>query len=403
MPLNDRQIKNAKPADKSYKLTDGGGLYLQITPAGGKLWRFDYAIDRKRKTLSIGKYPTVSLSEAREAAENARRLIAAGQDPSAAKQQAKQERQAALQNTFEAVAKRWHADNLHRWQPIHAERILADMQKDVFPYIGQIPLPEVSVSDVKNVIAAIVARGANVTAEKVWQWIGAVYTYAAMLEITDRNPAVPLRGHFEKKTTRHMPALPREELAEFYRRLILADIDPANKIALLLTMLVFVRNTELRGGQWVEVDFSAAQWIIPAERMKMKRSHTVPLSDWALELLRELHGLTGNTPYLFPSRTKTTGFISDATLTRIIERLGYKGIATPHGFRSLASSILNEQGYNPDAIERQLAHEESNRIRAAYNRAEYLAERRKMMQWYSDYLRERYRQAQAMIATDGAT
>jgi len=200
-----------------------------------------------------------------------------------------------------------------------------------------------------------------------------------------------------------MPALPREELAEFYRRLILADIDPANKIALLLTMLVFVRNTELRGGQWVEVDFSAAQWIIPAERMKMKRSHTVPLSDWALELLRELHGLTGNTPYLFPSRTKTTGFISDATLTRIIERLGYKGIATPHGFRSLASSILNEQGYNPDAIERQLAHEESNRIRAAYNRAEYLAERREMMQWYSDYLRERYRQAQAMIATDGAT
>ena len=403
MPLNDRQIKNAKPADKSYKLTDGGGLYLQITPAGGKLWRFDYAIDRKRKTLSIGKYPTVSLSEAREAAENARRLIAAGQDPSAAKQQAKQERQAALQNTFEAVAKRWHADNLHRWQPIHAERILADMQKDVFPYIGQIPLPEVSVSDVKNVIAAIVARGANVTAEKVRQWIGAVYTYAAMLEITDRNPAVPLRGHFEKKTTRHMPALPREELAEFYRRLILADIDPANKIALLLTMLVFVRNTELRGGQWAEVDFSAAQWVIPAERMKMKRSHTVPLSDWALELLRELHGLTGNTHYLFPSRTKTTGFISDATLTRIIERLGYKGIATPHGFRSLASSILNEQGYNPDAIERQLAHEESNRIRAAYNRAEYLAERRKMMQWYSDYLRERYRQAQAMIATDGAT
>ena len=378
-------------------------MYLQITPAGGKLWRFDYAIDRKRKTLSIGKYPTVSLSEAREAAENARRLIAAGQDPSAAKQQAKLERQAALQNTFEAVAKRWHADNLHRWQPIHAERILADMQKDVFPYIGQIPLPEVSVSDVKNVIAAIVARGANVTAEKVRQWIGAVYTYAAMLEITDHNPAVPLRGHFEKKTTRHMPALPREELAEFYRRLILADIEPANKIALLLTMLVFVRNTELRGGQWVEVDFSAAQWIIPAERMKMKRSHTVPLSDWALELLRELHGLTGNTPYLFPSRTKTTGFISDATLTRIIERLGYKGIATPHGFRSLASSILNEQGYNPDAIERQLAHEESNRIRAAYNRAEYLAERRKMMQWYSDYLRERYRQAKALIATDGAT
>ena len=405
MPLNDRQIKNAKPTGtgKKAKLFDGGGLYLEVTPAGGKIFRLKYRIDGKEKTLTIGKYPAVSLSEARQAAENARRLLSDGQDPAAAKQQEKQERKAAALNTFEALARRWHADNLHRWQPVHAERILTDMQKDVFPHIGQIPLAEVSVSDVKNVIAAIVARGANVTAEKVWQWIGAVYTYAAMLEITDRNPAVPLRGHFEKKTTRHMPALPREELAEFYRRLILADIDPANKIALLLTMLVFVRNTELRGGQWVEVDFSAAQWIIPAERMKMKRSHTVPLSDWALELLWELHGLTGNTPYLFPSRTKTTGFISDATLTRLIERLGYKGIATPHGFRSLASSILNEQGYNPDAIERQLAHEESNRIRAAYNRAEYLAERREMMQWYSDYLRERYRQAQALIATDGAT
>ena len=224
-----------------------------------------------------------------------------------------------------------------------------------------------------------------------------------MLEITNRNPAVPLRGHFEKKTTRHMPALPREELAEFYRRLILAEIDPANKIALLLLMLVFVRNTELRGGQWVEVDFPAAQWIIPAERMKMKRSHTVPLSDWALELLQELQDLTGNTPYLFPSRTKQNGHISENTLGKIMNGMGYKGIATPHGFRSLASSILNEQGYNPDAIERQLAHVEENRIKAAYNRAEYLAERREMMQWYSDYLRERYRQAQALIATAGAT
>jgi site-specific recombinase, phage integrase family len=407
MPLNDRQIKNAKPTGtgKKAKLFDGGGLYLEVTPAGGKIFRLKYRIDGKEKTLTIGKYPAVSLSEARQAAENARRLLSDGQDPAAAKQQEKQERKAAALNTFEALARRWHTDNLHRWQPVHAERILADMQKDVFPHIGQIPLAEVSVSDVKNVIAAIVARGANVTAEKVRQWIGAVYTYAAMLEITDRNPAVPLRGHFEKKATRHMPALPREELAEFYRRLILAEIDPANKIALLLLMLVFVRNTELRGGQWAEVDFAAAQWVIPAERMKHEKTapkppHTVPLSDWALELLRELQDLTGNTPYLFPSRTKQNGHISENTLGKIMNGMGYKGIATPHGFRSLASSILNEQGYNPDAIERQLAHEESNRVRAAYNRAEYLAERREMMQWYSDYLRERYRQAQALIATD---
>lgn len=194
-----------------------------------------------------------------------------------------------------------------------------------------------------------------------------------------------------------MPALPKEELTAFYQKLIQADIAAQNRIAMMLTMLTFLRSTELRGGQWQEIDFAARIWNVPAERMKMNRPHSVPLSDWAMELLQELHSLTGHTDYLFPSRTKAAGFISDATLTRIIERMGYKGIATPHGFRALASSVLNEQGYNPDAIERQLAHEESNRIRAAYNRADYLDERRAFMQQYSDYLKQRYNQALALI------
>ena len=399
MPLNDRQIKNAKPTDtgKKAKLFDGGGLYLEVTPAGGKIFRLKYRIDGKEKSLTIGKYPTVSLSEARQEVENARRMLAQGQDPAAAKQQAKQERRAALLNTFAALTRRWHTDNLHRWKPNHAERIMRYFETDVFPLIGEIPIDSITVGQIKQVLDRITARGVSNTAEKVREWIGAVFDYAAMLEVTDRNPARALRKYIAKQPPKNRAALPREELTEFYRRLILAEIDPANKIALLLLMLVFVRNTELRGGQWAEVDFAAAQWVIPAERMKHEKTapkppHTVPLSDWALELLRELHGLTGNTPYLFPSRTKQNGHISENTLGKIMNGMGYKGIATPHGFRSLASSILNEQGYNPDAIERQLAHEESNRIRAAYNRAEYLAERREMMQWYSDYLRERYRQ-----------
>ena len=410
MPLNDRQIKNAKPTDtgKKAKLFDGGGLYLEVTPAGGKIFRLKYRIDGKEKSLTIGKYPTVSLSEARQEVENARRMLAQGQDPAAAKQQAKQERRAALLNTFAALTRRWHTDNLHRWKPNHAERIMRYFETDVFPLIGEIPIDSITVGQIKQVLDRITARGVSNTAEKVREWIGAVFDYAAMLEVTDRNPARALRKYIAKQPPKNRAALPREELTEFYRRLILAEIDPANKIALLLLMLVFVRNTELRGGQWAEVDFAAAQWVIPAERMKHEKTapkppHTVPLSDWALELLRELHGLTGNTPYLFPSRTKQNGHISENTLGKIMNGMGYKGIATPHGFRSLASSILNEQGYNPDAIERQLAHEESNRIRAAYNRAEYLAERREMMQWYSDYLRERYRQAQALIAAAGAT
>ena len=406
MPLNDRQIKNAKPAEtgKKTKLFDGGGLYLEVTPAGGKIFRLKYRIGGKEKTLTIGKYPAVSLSEARQATENARRLLASGQDPSEAKQQEKRERQAAALNTFESIARRWHTDNLHRWKENHAARIISDFEKDVFPAIGEIQITEISVSDVKAVISAIIARGATVTAEKVRQWIGAVYQYAAMLEITDRNPAAVLRGHFEQAKTDHRPALPREELTEFYRRLILAEIEPQNRIALILNMLTFLRSTELRGGQWNEIDFDAAMWTVPAQRMKHEKTapkppHAVPLADWTLELLAELKELTGNTPFLFPSRTKTDGFISDATISRIIERMGYKGRVTPHGFRALASSILNEQGYNPDAIERQLAHVEEDRIRAAYNRADYMDERREMMQWYSDYLRERYRQALKQIQT----
>ena len=406
MPLNDRQIRNAKPteAGKKAKLFDGGGLYLEVTPAGGKIFRLKYRIDGKEKTLTIGKYPAVSLSEARQAAENARRLLVSGQDPSEAKQQEKRERQAAALNTFESIARRWHTDNLHRWKENHAARIISDFEKDVFPAIGEIQITEISVSDVKAVISAIIARGATVTAEKVRQWIGAVYQYAAMLEITDRNPVAVLRGHFEQAKTDHRPALPREELTEFFCRLILAEIEPQNRIALILNMLTFLRSTELRGGQWNEIDFDAAMWTVPAQRMKHEKTapkppHAVPLADWTLELLAELKEITGNTPFLFPSRTKTDGFISDATISRIIERMGYKGRVTPHGFRALASSILNEQGYNPDAIERQLAHVEEDRIRAAYNRADYMDERREMMQWYSDYLRERYRQALKQIQT----
>lgn len=407
MKLNDRQIKNAKPAEKPFKLNDGKGLYLYINTSGGKLWRFDFSYNGKRKTLSIGKYPTVSLVEARQAAENARRLLVSGQDPSEAKQQEKRERQAAALNTFEAIARRWHSDNLIRWKENHAARVLRYFETDVFPVIGAMSIQEIRVSDIKAVIDGVMMRGVNNTAEKIREWTGAIFDYAVMLEVVETNPAYSLRKYIPAKQTDHRPALPREELTEFFRRLILAEIEPQNRIALILNMLTFLRSTELRGGQWNEIDFDAAIWTVPARRMKHEKTapkppHAVPLADWTLELLAELKELTGNTSFLFPSRTKTDGFISDATISRIIERMGYKGRVTPHGFRSLASSVLNEQGFNPDAIERQLAHIENNKIRAAYNRADYLNERKEFMQWYSDFLRERYNQALQMIQ-DGKT
>ena len=407
MKLNDRQIKNAKPAEKPFKLNDGKGLYLYINTSGGKLWRFDFSHNGKRKTLSIGKYPTISLVEARQAAENARRLLVSGQDPSEAKQQEKRERQAAALNTFEAIARRWHSDNLIRWKENHAARVLRYFETDVFPVIGEMPIQEIRVSDIKTVLDGVMTRGVNNTAEKIREWTGVIFDYAVMLEVVETNPAYSLRKYIPAKQTDHRPALPREELTEFFRRLILAEIEPQNRIALILNMLTFLRSTELRGGQWNEIDFDAAIWTVPARRMKHEKTapkppHAVPLADWTLELLAELKELTGNTPFLFPSRTKTDGFISDATISRIIERMGYKGRVTPHGFRSLASSVLNEQGFNPDAIERQLAHIENNKIRAAYNRADYLNERKEFMQWYSDFLRERYNQALQMIQ-DGKT
>ena len=407
MKLNDRQIKNAKPAEKPFKLNDGKGLYLYINTSGGKLWRFDFSYNGKRKTLSIGKYPTVSLVEARQAAGNARRLLVSGQDPSEAKQQEKRERQAAALNTFEAIARRWHSDNLIRWKENHAARVLRYFETDVFPVIGEMPIQEIRVSDIKTVLDGVMTRGVNNTAEKIREWTGAIFYYAVMLEVVETNPAYSLRKYIPAKQTDHRPALPREELTEFFRRLILAEIEPQNRIALILNMLTFLRSTELRGGQWNEIDFDAAIWTVPAQRMKHEKTapkppHAVPLADWTLELLAELKELTGNTPFLFPSRTKTDGFISDATISRIIERMGYKGRVTPHGFRSLASSVLNEQGFNPDAIERQLAHIENNKIRAAYNRADYLNERKEFMQWYSDFLQERYNQALQLIQ-DGET
>lgn len=400
MPLNDRQIKHSKPKDKPYKLTDGNGLYLHITPAGGKLWKLDYAIDGKRKTLSIGKYPHLSLVEAREAAENARKMKAQGIDPSQAKQQAKAERQAALLNTFEHIARDWHQNNISRWKPNHAQRIMRYLEKDVFPYIGSSPIQELRVAHIKQVLDAITARGVAETAEKIRQWINKIFNYALMLERVDGNPASALVGYIQPQTTEHMPALPREELTEFYRRLLQVDAEPQNRLCLMLLVLCFPRNTEIRGGEWKEINWQAKTWTIPASRMKRPREHLIPLSDWAMELLQELHQLTGKGRFMFPNRNTISGYISENTLGNILNRIGYKGIATPHGFRSLASSILNEQGFNPDAIERQLAHVEENKIRAAYNRAEYLAERTEMMQWYSDYLRERYEAALALIQAE---
>ncbi len=388
MTLNDRQIKNAKPQEKPYKLADGGGLYLYVTPKGTKSFRLKFRFDGKEQVLTIGKYPHVSLSEARAMAETAKTQIAQGINPAAQKQAEKQQAQEAALNTFAAVAKEWH--RVHQCSPNHAARIWRYMETDVLPHIGSLQLDEIRVSDIQALLERVMARNVGNTAEKIRQWIGVVYDYAAQRELTERNPAKRLKGFVEKRETVHRRALPLSELETFYRRLKEARIDPANRIALLLLILTFPRSNELRGAQWGEIDFQAAVWTIPKERMKMKREHKIPLSAWSLELLHELHAITGQGTQLFPSRTKIGGYISENTLNKIIERIGFKELTTLHGFRSLASSTLNEKGFNPDAIELQLAHQASDKIRAAYNRADYWQERVEMMAWYGGLLRGHY-------------
>lgn len=388
MTLNDRQIKNAKPQEKPYKLADGGGLYLYVTHKGTKSFRLKFRFDGKEQVLTIGKYPHVSLSEARAMVETAKTQIAQGINPAAQKQAEKQQAQETALNTFAAVAKEWH--RVHQCSPNHAARIWRYMETDVLPHIGSLQLDEIRVSDIQALLERVMARNVGNTAEKIRQWIGVVYEYAAQRELTERNPAKRLKGFVEKRETVHRRALPLSELEAFYQRLKEARIDPANRIALLLLILTFPRSNELRGAQWGEIDFQAAVWTIPKERMKMKREHKIPLSAWSLELLHELHAITGQGTQLFPSRTKIGGYISENTLNKIIERIGFKELTTLHGFRSLASSTLNEKGFNPDAIELQLAHQPSDKIRAAYNRADYWQERVEMMAWYGGLLRGHY-------------
>lgn len=388
MTLNDRQIKNAKPQEKPYKLADGGGLYLYVTPKGTKSFRLKFRFDGKEQVLTIGKYPHVSLSEARAMAETAKTQIAQGINPAAQKQAEKQQAQEAALNTFAAVAKEWH--RVHQCSPNHAARIWRYMETDVLPHIGSLQLDEIRVSDIQTLLERVMARNVGNTAEKIRRWIGVVYEYAAQRELTERNPAKRLKGFVEKRETVHRRALPLSKIGEFYQRLKEARIDPANRIALLLLILTFPRSNELRGAQWGEIDFQAAVWTIPRERMKMKREHKIPLSAWSLELLHELHAITGQGTQLFPSRTKIGGYISENTLNKIIERIGFKELTTLHGFRSLASSTLNEKGFNPDAIELQLAHQPSDKVRAAYNRADYWQERVEMMAWYGGLLRGHY-------------
>ncbi|UTH76359.1 integrase arm-type DNA-binding domain-containing protein [Chromobacterium sp. IIBBL 290-4] len=386
MALTDLAIRQAKPQDKPYQLADGESLYLEVSPSGGKLWRFRFRFQGKAGILALGKYPAVGLSDARQKAHEARVQLAQGINPSQAKKEAKVVAQIAATNAFELVAREWHEKQLDRWTPDHARRVMDSLEIDAFPDLGKLPVPDLTAPLILNTILKIEKRGAVETAQRVLQRISAIIRFAIQTGRATDNPAVNLVGAIRAKKVEHRPALPRGELREFYRRLAAEPLYIPTRIAMHLLMLTFVRPGELRAARWEEFDEERAEWRIPAERMKMREPHLVPLSRQALELLKELRPLTGKSALLFPAVTDLKKPMSENTLGYAMGRMGYKGTATPHGFRALASTVLNEEGFDPDIIEKQLAHAERNKVRAAYHRAEYLEDRRKIMQWWADFL-----------------
>lgn len=388
MALTDLAIRQAKPQDKPYQLADGEALYLEVTPAGGKRWLYRYRYLGKPCKLALGKYPAVSLSAARAKAAEARQLLAEGQNPAEAKKAAKEAAKAVSANAFELLAMEWYEKQLPRWTPGHARRVLESLQADAFPDLGKIAVAELTAPQILAAVRKIEGRGAIETAGRVLQRISAVIRYAVQTGRASSNPAGDLSGTLTAAKVENRPALPRGELPEFYRRLAAANLYQPTRIAMHLLILTFVRPGELRAALWDEFDFDRAEWRIPAERMKMRAPHIVPLSRQALALLEELQPLTGRGALLFPAMTDHARPMSENTLSYAMGRMGYQGTATPHGFRALASTTLNEEGFKPDVIERQLAHAERNKVRAAYHRAEYLDERRSMMQWWADLLFE---------------
>ena len=385
MPLTDTAARQAKYIGKTQKLFDEKGLFLLVNQSG-KYWRLKYRFSDKEKTLALGVYPEVSLKEARLKRDDARKALAEGNDPGLIRKLDKIAAKTAGENSFENIAREWHKTQLARWSDSHGQRVLNSLEEDAFPLLGQFPITELTAPMILDAIRKIERRGATETAGRVLQRISSVIRFAIQTSRATSNPASDLTGVLTATKVEHRPALPRSELPEFFRRLNAEPLHPATRLAIRLLMLTMTRPGEVRFARWSEFDFERTEWRIPAERMKMRAEHLVPLSHQALAVLEELKLHTGNRELLFPSQTNLSKPISENTMVYAFGRMGYKGIATPHGMRALASTTLNEEGFDPDVIERQLAHAERNKVRAAYHRAQYLDERRKLLQWWADFL-----------------
>ena len=408
MPLTDSKIRNTKRGDKPIKLTDGSGLYLEVRPTGAKLWRYRYRVGGKENVFAVGEYiqaPSgetndqlkarrnagmLTLSEARAQREVWRALVKTGIHPAHHRQARRTEQSGKNANTFDAVAREWIAKKKPGWTPYYLRQVERFLEADVFPYVGSLPIRDVTAAHLLEIVKRVEARGAETVALLIRQWSSAIFRYAVATLRAETDAAAALKGAIHRPKVKHHKPLSRDQIANFVKALDSYGGYRTTVIALRLMLLTFVRTVELRAAHWTEIDLDRAEWRIPAERMKMREPHLVPLSRQAVELLRELHTYTGGRALLFPNYRNPKTCMTATTLNRALERMGFSGKDTigfsAHGFRATASTILNEVGFRSEVIERQLAHAERNKVRAAYNQAEYLEERRAMMELWADLI-----------------
>jgi integrase len=385
--LSDAKLRSVKPASKPYKLYDGGGLFLLVQPNGSRYWRLKYRTAGKERLFAVGVYPEVGLADARERALDVRRLIREGSDPVVERRRQRLSTNASAE-TFKAIADEWIASRADSWSPSYVETVRSALAANLYPQIGGLPIRAINVPILRETLLLMEKRGALVALRKVRMWASLVFRFAIATGRAENDPAAPLRGTFKSQKGRNFSALTKsQEFGTLVARIKTYD-GMVTRSALLLAAYTFVRTGELRAAEWSEFDLDATEWRIPAERMKMRAPHFVPLARQAVDLLVELRALTGRSRWVFPNERNAGKPISENTMLYALYRLGYHGRATVHGFRASASTLLNELGFNPDVIERQLCHQERNKVRAAYHRAEYLAERRSMMQRWADYVDE---------------
>lgn len=387
MPLTDVKIRQSKASEKVLKLTDGHGLYLEVKPNGSKLWRYRYKIAGKENLFAVGEYPSVSLQDARKARDDARELVKQGIHPSHARQSTLANQLAKNANTFESVAREWLEKKVGKWSPYSLKQATNCIEQNAFPKIGRLPIRNVTAAHLLEILQAMEKRGAETYALQLRQWCSAIFRHAVVTLRADADPAAALKGAIHRPQVNHSKAMSVDTIGDFKAKLNKYGGNRTTVLAMRLMLYTFVRTVELRMAPWVEFDLDEAEWRIPAERMKMRRFHVVPLPRQAVQLLKELHKITGAGNWLFPNFRRPDDVMSATTINRALEHMGYaSGLWTGHDFRATASTQLHEMGYRPEVIERQLAHVEKNKTKSAYNHAEYLTERRELMQAWADWI-----------------